>query len=216
MASVVPTLPGPTRRLAAATAAAAFIFAARKGKKDPQLSWASNMSPPMCDYPTPPSPPPGVSLEDYRAAPPPLVHGPGEGGPLPLPPPHHLAHPPPLPPPLGRDAGGGSPRSTRSSSANTNSSVLSASPQRHDFPPLPLKPLSRSMSNPVISSTRHQQQQQPPQRQNNGSKGPLRKGKWTPEEEIYAHYIIDNFNKGFINLTRGTTLRSYLSDKLNW
>lgn len=34
-------------------------------------------------------------------------------------------------------------------------------------------------------------------------KAPLRKGKWTPEEEVYAHYIIDNFNKGLINLPRG-------------
>jgi len=47
-------------------------------------------------------------------------------------------------------------------------------------------------------------------------RGPLRKGKWTPEEEVYAHYIIDNFNKGLIDLPRGTTLRSYLSEMLNW
>jgi hypothetical protein len=36
-----------------------------------------------------------------------------------------------------------------------------------------------------------------------GQKPPLRKGKWTPEEEVYAHFIIDNFNKGLINLPRG-------------
>lgn len=36
-----------------------------------------------------------------------------------------------------------------------------------------------------------------------GQKPPLRKGKWTPEEEVYAHFIIENFNKGLINLPRG-------------
>jgi hypothetical protein len=87
-----------------------------------------------------------------------------------------------------------------------------------------------------------------------GPRGPLRKGKWTPEEEVYAHFIIDAFNKGLIDLPRGecrvpaagspggvcggcarrilpqrggslthlnvmtagTTLRSYLSEQLNW
>jgi hypothetical protein len=40
------------------------------------------------------------------------------------------------------------------------------------------------------------------------AKGPLRKGKWTPEEELYAHFIIENFNKGLINLSRGELLRA--------
>lgn len=43
----------------------------------------------------------------------------------------------------------------------------------------------------------------------------LRKGKWTVEEETYTACIIDNFNKGYLCISPGTTLRSYLSDQLN-
>ena len=43
----------------------------------------------------------------------------------------------------------------------------------------------------------------------------LRKGKWTTEEELYANKIIDLFNKGLLNVSSGTTLRSYLSDRLS-
>ncbi|TFJ88678.1 hypothetical protein NSK_000247 [Nannochloropsis salina CCMP1776] len=90
-----------------------------------------------------------------------------------------------------------------------HSPLSAASPTRFPLPPLTLKPLARSVSNPVItaSSSAHRMSLVP--------RLPLRKGKWTPEEEMYAHYIIDNFNKGLISLTRGTTLRSYLSERLN-
>lgn len=44
----------------------------------------------------------------------------------------------------------------------------------------------------------------------------LRKGKWNPEEEAYANKIIHLFNKGLLPIPTGTTLRSYLSEKLNW
>jgi len=44
---------------------------------------------------------------------------------------------------------------------------------------------------------------------------PIRKGKWTIEEENYANKIILLFNKGLLPIPSGTTLRSYLSDKLN-
>ena len=44
----------------------------------------------------------------------------------------------------------------------------------------------------------------------------LRKGKWTPEEEKFANKIIYMFNKGTLKIPLGTTLRSYLSEKLNW
>jgi hypothetical protein len=44
----------------------------------------------------------------------------------------------------------------------------------------------------------------------------LRKGKWTIEEENYANEIILLFNKGLLPILPGTTLRSYLSDKLSW
>lgn len=46
--------------------------------------------------------------------------------------------------------------------------------------------------------------------------GPLRKGKWTIEEENYANKIICMFNQGILEVPVGTTLRSYLSEKLNW
>ena len=47
------------------------------------------------------------------------------------------------------------------------------------------------------------------------SDGNLRKGKWSTEEELFANKIISYFNKGLLpNVAAGTTLRSYLSDKL--
>ena len=48
------------------------------------------------------------------------------------------------------------------------------------------------------------------------AKVPLRKGKWTPEEEMYANRIILYFNQGVLNIPAGTTLRSFLSERLNW
>lgn len=44
----------------------------------------------------------------------------------------------------------------------------------------------------------------------------LRKGKWTAEEEAYVERIILDFSRGFLALPSGTTLRGYLSEKLNW
>lgn len=44
---------------------------------------------------------------------------------------------------------------------------------------------------------------------------PLRKGKWTAAEEAYVSQIIADFNKGLLPLPAGTTLRGYLSEKLN-
>lgn len=131
----------------------------------------------------------------------------------------------PLPPHVGAPGAlGGSPKSHRGEGpqggvgrGGSSSSPLSQSPQRQALPPLPLKQLGRSVSNPVISTSK--QRAAAAAAAGAGGlhgRGPLRKGKWTPEEEIYAHYIIDNFNKGLISLSRGTTLRSYLSDKLNW
>jgi hypothetical protein len=44
----------------------------------------------------------------------------------------------------------------------------------------------------------------------------LRKGKWTVEEENYANQIITLFNQGMLNIPPGTTLRAFLSEKLQW
>ena len=42
----------------------------------------------------------------------------------------------------------------------------------------------------------------------------LRRGKWTQEEEAFVARAINDFNCGFLNVPAGTTLRTYLSDKL--
>lgn len=43
---------------------------------------------------------------------------------------------------------------------------------------------------------------------------PLRRGKWFPEEETYALAAIRDFNSGYLDAQPGTTLRTYLSEKL--
>mmetsp|Transcript_26787 Transcript_26787/g.61612 ORF Transcript_26787/g.61612 Transcript_26787/m.61612 type:complete len:460 (-) Transcript_26787:162-1541(-) len=42
----------------------------------------------------------------------------------------------------------------------------------------------------------------------------LRRGKWTAEEETYVARVIQDFNLGYLKAPAGTTLRSYLSEKL--
>jgi len=49
----------------------------------------------------------------------------------------------------------------------------------------------------------------------NRRKAPLRRGKWTPEEEAYANRLIQEFKAGLLPLTDGTTLRTFLSKLLN-
>lgn len=43
-----------------------------------------------------------------------------------------------------------------------------------------------------------------------------RKGKWTDEEEAFTKALISAFNEGLLSIPIGTTLRSFLSEKLNW
>lgn len=47
------------------------------------------------------------------------------------------------------------------------------------------------------------------------SPAPLRRGKWTVEEEQYANRLIQEFKAGLLPLTDGTTLRTFLSRLLN-
>lgn len=47
------------------------------------------------------------------------------------------------------------------------------------------------------------------------SSAPLRRGKWTLEEEEYAKRLIHEFKAGLLPLTDGTTLRTFLSRLLN-
>jgi len=42
----------------------------------------------------------------------------------------------------------------------------------------------------------------------------LRRGKWTVEEEAYVARVIQDFNYGYLDAPAGTTLRTYLSEKL--
>jgi hypothetical protein len=42
----------------------------------------------------------------------------------------------------------------------------------------------------------------------------LRRGKWSPEEEEYANAVVREFNSGYLDAAAGTTLRIYLSEKL--
>ena len=56
----------------------------------------------------------------------------------------------------------------------------------------------------------------PPMARGGKKKGPpLRRGKWTPEEEAYANRLIQEFKAGLLPLTDGTTLRTFLSKLLN-
>ena len=42
----------------------------------------------------------------------------------------------------------------------------------------------------------------------------LRRGKWTAEEEAYVARVIHDFNSGYLDAPAGTTLRTYLSERL--
>lgn len=57
--------------------------------------------------------------------------------------------------------------------------------------------------------------QQPPLSQSIQYNQPvLRRGKWTAEEEAYANAVVREFNSGYLDAPAGTTLRIYLSEKL--
>eukprot|EP00615_Pteridomonas_danica_P010372 CAMPEP_0114341088 /NCGR_PEP_ID=MMETSP0101-20121206/8812_1 /TAXON_ID=38822 ORGANISM="Pteridomonas danica, Strain PT" /NCGR_SAMPLE_ID=MMETSP0101 /ASSEMBLY_ACC=CAM_ASM_000211 /LENGTH=642 /DNA_ID=CAMNT_0001474571 /DNA_START=107 /DNA_END=2035 /DNA_ORIENTATION=- len=44
---------------------------------------------------------------------------------------------------------------------------------------------------------------------------PIRKGKWSQEEEDYVLALINHFEKGLLSVPEGTTLRMYLAQKIN-
>ena len=81
-----------------------------------------------------------------------------------------------------------------------------------------------AMARALQIQQQQQQQIQQIQQQNNNNTGggggkkkgpPLRRGKWTPEEEAYANRLIQEFKAGLLPLTDGTTLRTFLSKLLN-
>ncbi len=80
--------------------------------------------------------------------------------------------------------------------------------------------LPSTANNAVLQQARLSLQQQRLsnhlQASNKKKKGPpLRRGKWTPEEEAYAARLIQEFKAGLLPLTDGTTLRTFLSKLLN-
>ena len=75
-----------------------------------------------------------------------------------------------------------------------------------------LQQARNAMALAAAANARQQQQQVKPSKK----KGqPLRRGKWTPEEEAYAARLIQEFKAGLLPLTDGTTLRTFLSKLLN-
>lgn len=77
---------------------------------------------------------------------------------------------------------------------------------------------------PNVSASSHIPQSAPPAPRSSSTSGgsggkkkgpPLRRGKWTPEEEAYANSLIMEFKAGLLPLTDGTTLRTFLSKLLN-
>ena len=45
---------------------------------------------------------------------------------------------------------------------------------------------------------------------------PLRRGRWTSEEEKLAMAIIKHFEQGLLAISPGTSLRNYLAERLHW
>ena len=96
---------------------------------------------------------------------------------------------------------------TNKNNNNNNNNFLTVKPvQTHStmLSQVPRKPVSApipSSSSPISSGKK---------------KGPpLRRGKWTTEEEGYANRLIQEFKAGLLPLTDGTTLRTFLSKLLN-
>lgn len=71
------------------------------------------------------------------------------------------------------------------------------------------KPNNRHPPKVIVTTTAA-----PPRSGSKSKHGPLRRGKWTVEEEAYVARVIQDFNSGFLDAPAGTTLRTYLSEKL--
>jgi len=89
-------------------------------------------------------------------------------------------------------------------------------------PPQSQRPSSQSQTQRSLPNS-NSTSPPPPRSSSAGSSGgggkkkgpPLRRGKWTPEEEAYAIRLILEFKAGLLPLTDGTTLRTFLSKLLN-
>mmetsp|Transcript_24304 Transcript_24304/g.59512 ORF Transcript_24304/g.59512 Transcript_24304/m.59512 type:complete len:479 (+) Transcript_24304:563-1999(+) len=95
------------------------------------------------------------------------------------------------------------PRETEKSASSTGST--SSGPPRVIHTQIPNRTATSQApptnTNETVSSTRPKSKT-------------LRRGKWTVEEEAYVARVIQDFNSGFLDAPAGTTLRSYLSEKL--
>lgn len=118
----------------------------------------------------------------------------------------------------GMDGANRSKVGTERNNSNPNSMVSSPSSKIHkenkDEAPLKPKPSPGVRSDPIqshsaIRASPASSDSTPKQGQN------LRRGKWTIEEEAYVARVIQDFNNGFLDAPAGTTLRTFLSDKLS-
>jgi hypothetical protein len=122
-----------------------------------------------------------------------------------------VAPPPPPPdtPTSSSSCGGGN--------GHSNATVAAALPATG--PPPHANATAAGTSSAQLAQRKALQAQQ----SSNGTSGgggkkkglPLRRGKWTPEEEGYANRLIQEFKAGLLPLTDGTTLRTFLSKLLN-
>ena len=89
--------------------------------------------------------------------------------------------------------------------ASASSTSSSASTSAASAPP-----------NVIMTATERQSSSHKTTSSNSSSKkgSRLRRGKWTVEEEAYVARVIQDFNSGFLDAPAGTTLRTYLSEKL--
>ena len=76
-----------------------------------------------------------------------------------------------------------------------------------------LAPPPASLASPTLNGATSTKPRKNKKRTLDRSK--LRKGKWTIEEEEYTSRIIHYFSTGTLTLPEGTTLRSYLAEKLS-
>ncbi|KAL7528183.1 hypothetical protein ACHAXR_002312, partial [Thalassiosira sp. AJA248-18] len=84
-----------------------------------------------------------------------------------------------------------------------------------DAAPAPPPAMVQQAAAPAPRQPVEQQQAPAPAPSEPKKRAPLRRGKWTPEEEAYANRLIQEFKAGLLPLTDGTTLRTFLSKLLN-
>ena len=94
-------------------------------------------------------------------------------------------------------------------SSSINPATASCPPRINSSPNLCGQ--SKSLSVPSPPQTQYPSIPQPSAKQRQA----LRRGKWTLEEEAFVARVIQDFNSGYLRAPAGTTLRTYLSEKLN-